>query len=228
MTRLRGRPKGGYLPDAERKPALQRIKERHRLLAKFVAAGLTRNEIAARLDMTPERVGQLTLDPAMQQLISEFRSHEHVLAMTGMDEIALLRNVSVQNALRSALAIQDNLNYYEDADERMPISAAAKIFELSADRIGFGKHTHNTNINIDFAAQLDQAIDRSRAVRTVNSRALPSPPVQLGDGVEGERHEAPRSPSVTRRVSAENLPQRARSVQGNVSTLSFEPLRRRF
>ncbi len=38
-TRTRGRPKGGYIPDSERKPALQRIKERHRLLAKFVAAG---------------------------------------------------------------------------------------------------------------------------------------------------------------------------------------------
>lgn len=174
-TRKRGRPEGGYLPDAQRKPALQRIKERHRLIAKFIAAGLTRNEIAARLDMTPERVGQLSLDPAMQNLITQFRDHPHVLDMTGMDEIALLRSLAVQNALRSAMAMRDSLDYYEDADEKMPVRESSRIFELSSDRVGFGKHTHNTNVNIDFAAQLDLAIDRSRAARTISVKADPLP-----------------------------------------------------
>ena len=168
MSRARGRPKGGYIPDQERKPALQRIKERHRLLAKFVAAGLTRNEVAARMDMCPERVGQLMLDPAMQNLIAGMREHPHVALMNGMDEIALLRSVSTQNALRAALAMQDTLNYYEEADEKVPVRESAKIFELSADRIGFGKHSTNINVNVDFAAQLDRAIDRSRQVRTIS------------------------------------------------------------
>ena len=193
MTRTRGRPKGGYLPDAERKPSLQRIKERHRLLAKFVAAGLTRNEIAARLDMTPERVGQLTLDPAMQELIASFRDHEHVRAMTGMNEIELLRNISIQNALRSAMAMSDSLNYYEDADEKMPVRESAKIFELASDRVGFGKHVTNTNVNIDFAAQLDLAIDRSRSMRTISTPRLtlegaspgPNRPSRAGTGEQG-------------------------------------------
>jgi DNA mismatch repair ATPase MutS len=219
MTRVRGRPKGGYLPDTERKPALQRIKERHRLLAKYVAAGLTRNEIAARLDMTPERVGQLTLDPAMQNLISQFRDHPHVVEMTGMDEIALLRSVSIQNALRSALAMQDTLNYYEDADEKVPVRESAKIFELSADRIGFGKHSTNINVNVDFAAQLDRAIDRSRSVRQSDSKkadhlltkADNRPMITIapsGDGVGRERlEEAQRSlPPLSERSEVRVMP----------------------
>jgi hypothetical protein len=200
---------------------LQRIKERHRLLAKFVAAGLTRNEIAGRLDMTPERVGQLTLDPAMQNLIAQFRDHDHVREMTGMDEIALLRSVSLQNALRSALALQDNLNYYEDADERMPVSSAAKIFELSADRVGFGRHATNVNINVDFAAQLDRAIDRSRSVRTISGTSTKvSPQLSLVDSGGGEECRGDAPPL---------SPQRARSVQGNEPSASLsEPVKRRF
>ncbi len=236
-TRTRGRPKGGYIPDSERKPALQRIKERHRLLAKFVAAGLTRNEVAARMDMCPERVGQLMLDPAMQNLIVSMRNNPHVMEMTGMDEIATLRSLSVQNAMRAALALQDNLNYYEDADERMPVSAAAKIFELSADRIGFGRHATNINVNVDFAAQLDRAIDRSKAVRTISSTGREPPLVLAGDG-GGQERRGDSPALLTRRVIAEDRPSpvRARSVQGNVSSpsqedvleLSSEPLRRRF
>lgn len=205
--RARGRPKGGYLPDTERKPALQRIKERHRLLAKFVAAGLTRNEIAARLDMTPERVGQLTLDPAMQNLIAQLRDHPHVTEMTGMDEISLLRSVSLQNALRSALAMQDTLNYYEDADEKVPVNESAKIFELSADRVGFGKHSTNINVNVDFAAQLDRAIDRSRSVRTISvSPAQPKAPQLVHAGGSGQECRGDAPAQLARSVTAENNP----------------------
>ncbi len=149
--------------------------------------------------------------------------------MTGMDEIATLRSISMQNAMRAALALQENLNYYEDADERMPVSAAAKIFELSADRIGFGKHTHNTNVNIDFAAQLDLAIDRSRSVRTIDARpsspaqgSLPAQP-RSGDG-EGQECRGDAPALAPRRVPAEDRPS-VRSVQGNDSPL---PLTRRF
>lgn len=170
-NRTRGRPRSGYLPDAERRPALQRIKERHRLLAKYVAAGLTRNEVAARMDMTPERVGQLMLDPAMQNLITQLREDPQVQEMNGFGDLDLLHRLSAHNATRAAMAMRDALDYYEDADEKMPVRESAKIFELSADRIGFGKHTHNTNVNIDFAAQLDIAIDQSRKAKLLSSGA---------------------------------------------------------
>lgn len=229
MSRVRGRPKGGYIPDTDRKPALQRIKERHRLLAKFVAAGLTRNEIAARLDMTPERVGQLTLDPAMQNLIAELRDHPQVLEMTGMDEIALLRSISVQNALRAAAAMRDKLDYFDDTEEGMPVVSAAKIFELSADRIGFGKHSTNINVNVDFAAQLDRAIDRSRSARTISVSPTTTggggpqlaPPVE-GRG-QGLRGDAPAL-SFARRVPTGDGSTPAVIVEDD----SSEPVKRRF
>jgi hypothetical protein len=199
---------------------LQRIKERHRLLAKYIAAGLTRNEIAARLDYTPERVGQLSLDPAMQNLVAQFRNHDHVREMAGFDEIALLRSVSVQNALRSAMAMQDTLNYYEDADERMPVRESAKIFELSADRVGFGKHATNINVNVDFAAQLDQAIDRSRSAKLVSGK-LSSPDPSREGGAGAATHTPPPAPQLSAPQEGEEprgevLPRpavRARSVQ---------------
>lgn len=223
MGRVRGRPKGGYIPDSERKPALQRIKERHRLLAKFVAAGLTRNEVAARMDMTPERVGQLMLDPAMQNLIVQLREHPHVMEMTGMDEIATLRSLSMQNALRAALAMQDTLNYYEDADEKVPVRESAKIFELSADRIGFGKHTTNINVNVDFAAQLDRAIDRSSKARVINHSPskVPGAPFQpLMDGGGQEHPHGVPAPSSDRSEVYE--------MQPFEPSRPSEPVRRRF
>jgi hypothetical protein len=153
----------------------------------------------------------------MQNLVAQFRNHDHVREMAGFDEIALLRNVSVQNALRSAMAMQDTLNYYEDADERMPVRESAKIFELSADRVGFGKHATNINVNVDFAAQLDQAIDRSRSAKLVSGK-LSSPDSSREGGAGAATHTPPPAPQLSAPQEGEEprgevLPRPTRSVQ---------------
>jgi hypothetical protein len=48
--------------------------------------------------------------------------------------------------------------------------------ELSLDRTGYGKVNKNVNINVDFAAQLEAAINRSSRARAIEAPASPLAP----------------------------------------------------
>jgi len=50
----------------------------------------------------------------------------------------------------------------EDPDAKpIPLRDLMAISRDAADRFGYGKHTTQTNVNVDFAAQLERAIRRS-------------------------------------------------------------------
>jgi hypothetical protein len=137
----------------------------------------------------------------MGELISSYRSDPEVLGSVGVGPLDQLRQLTLTNALRSAVAMSDSLDYYDEADEKMPVRESSRIFELSSDRVGFGKHSTNINVNVDFASQLDRAIAASSRVRTIDARPtnvqegvlLPSPqpkrPALEGVNSSGDRQE---------------------------------------
>jgi hypothetical protein len=214
--RARGRPKGSGLTQAERlaeRPALARIKSRHHLVARLLAAGLTRNQVASITGYSPQRISQFDNDPAMADLVATYRADPEILGSVGVGPLDQLRHLAIQAALRSMAHMHDTMDYYDDADEKMPIRESAKIFEIASDRVGFGKHSTNININADFALQLDRA--RERRMKVVEERpsaGMVVPPVQhvpsvvvslpsrgVGEGEADERRLPPPS-RIERRV----------------------------
>lgn len=196
MGRTRGRPRGGWVSPEERKPALILIRERHRLLAKYAAMGMTRNEIATIMDYSPERVGQLLNDPAMQELVVQFRDHPDVVQATAVDTIAATKSSIAKSMLRAALSIEDTLNYYEDSGERMPIRDAAKIFELFADRSGVPKHSTQT-VKHDFASALEEAVARSNKAKLIDAKVSPQVDSRQRGGAIPTPPLAPPRPTLT-------------------------------
>lgn len=202
--RTRGRPKGPWEPQP--KATLALIKERHHTVARMFAVGQTRNVIAALTGYTPERIGQLYHDPAMQELIAQYRNSPEIQDHNGISVTDLTKRIMERNMLRAAMQHSDTLTYYEEADERMPVRDSTRILEASADRVGLGKHATQTVVH-DFATQLDLAIERSRSARVVGNSPRPlvlvegtsGPSTPLGRGERGKDLVHVPSPSLDRR-----------------------------
>lgn len=222
MSRSRGRPKGGWIPDHERKPAVMRLRERHHTLAKLLATGQTRNQVAAIIGMTPERVGTLYNDPAVQNLIIQYRSDPDVVRAQGIDYIAFQREQMIALNQRMMDSVADSVTEAEESGEPIPLHKALRAIEIFSDRIGLGKHTTQTHV-YDFASELEaRRIARMKTIEAKATRPIPathpnsaplllegeapstqpaSPSPQSGDGDQGrEQVSSEPAPSLRRRA----------------------------
>jgi DNA-binding CsgD family transcriptional regulator len=139
--------------------AIKSIRERHHQLARLIAAGLTGREIASRLGMTENRISVLRSDPSIRELIATYRSEVHT---SWREHIDAVQEFATSNLLTAERMIADRL---EDADitgEPLPMRDLLALTADRMDRFGYGKHATNTNINVDFAKRLEDAIARSR------------------------------------------------------------------
>lgn len=138
---------------------LKNIKDVHHTIARLIVSGLTLTEIASEVGYTISRISVIRSSPAMEELISRYRGQ--------VDEAWQRRFDADQEAMtsvrRKALRIIED--YLDDHDETpVPIAAALKAYDTTADRSGFHRKTAKENININFAASLEEAIARSRKV----------------------------------------------------------------
>lgn len=170
MSRSRGRPKGGWIPDQERKPAVTRFRERHHTIAKLLACGQTRNQVAELVGMTPERVGQLYNDPSFQDLIAQYRHDPNVVRAQGIDAIAFQREQMVALNQRAMDHYAQRMEEVEEAGESLEPRIALRAIEIFSDRIGLGKHTTQTHV-YDFATELENR--RIARMKTIEAKVDP-------------------------------------------------------
>lgn len=191
--RGQGRPKGGWIDDKERKPVVARIRERHRHIAELFARGLTRNEVASIVCMTPERVGQFYNDPAFQELIAQYRLTVEAQAARGLDLIALQREQMIHNNQRALSHVAQRLDEAEEAGESVPLNLSLRAIEIFSDRIGLGKHTTQTKV-YDFASELETR--RITRMKTIEAKVVPrSSPSLLQGGVSASPSTPPTNSS---------------------------------
>lgn len=177
--RGRGRPKGGWVDDKERKPVVSRLTSRHHTIAKLFAAGATRNEVAIAVNMTPERVGQFANDPAFQELIAQYRTDPDVVRAQGIDLIAFQRQQMVATSQRALDHANEAMDQAEAEGGHIPLSHALRAVEIFADRIGLGKHTTTTNV-YDFASELETR--RIARMKTIEAKVSSPSSTSLPQG----------------------------------------------
>lgn len=141
------------------RPRLQNIRDLHHTIARLIVSGLTLTEIAAEVGYTVSRVSVIKGSPAMEELISRYRGQ--------VDEAWRRRWDADQEAMtsvrrKSLRIIEDALDDHEE--NPVPLAIALKAYDSTADRSGFHRKTAKENININFAASLEEAISRSRKV----------------------------------------------------------------
>lgn len=135
-----------------------KLRDSHHRIARLAAAGLRPGEIAQRCGYGRERVGQLLTNPAMEELVARYREKVDEAFAANQDEYYEL---ATSNMLAAERHIADQIAEADEAGELLPIRTALAISRDAADRFGYGKRQTNVNVNVDFAAQLERAIQRS-------------------------------------------------------------------
>lgn len=136
----------------------KKLRDSHHRIARLAAAGLRPFEIAQRSGYGRARVTALLSNPAMEELVARYREKVDEAFATNQDEYYEL---ATSNMLAAERHIADQIAEADEAGELLPIRTALAISRDAADRFGYGKRQTNVNVNVDFAAQLERAIQRS-------------------------------------------------------------------
>ena len=202
----RGRPRLGSEALRERAPPLKQYRARHHTVARLLAAGYTRNQVAGLTGYTPERISQL-MCPAFQDIILGYQSLGEVHEATGLTKLELVRRMTVDNLVQATMMEADVIHEIKQSES--VLDHAHKIFRIkdsAADRVGFSKQAVNINVNGDFASQLERAVRESDRAKVIDlqpvpeSASAPCPKARVEDGGGGERSGLPPPTKFIRRV----------------------------
>lgn len=184
--------------------AVSKIRDSHHRVARLLALDLSQTEVARRTGYSYTRVNLLWQDPAFRDLVSKYRAKIDAKITEVEEEYVELL---VGNRMKAERQISDKLDAADEADELLPTRDLLAISRDAADRTGFGKHSTQTNINVDWASKLERTIARSKRAsnaKIVEGQVIPSPPLAAqppqGEAQEvGSSHDAPTAPLIQRR-----------------------------
>lgn len=152
------------------KPIIQRLRDPHHRLARFIAMGHN-NAAAAQLGgYSIARVQMFLQDPAFNQLVTEYRN---MVNESFKDQVDEYMQLSVGNMVKAERQIAEHFDKADEEGELLPLSKLDTISQGRMDRFGYGKKQTNLNVNVDFAAQLEKA--RQRSGRTIDAVKAPQP-----------------------------------------------------
>lgn len=152
---------------------IQNLRDTHHRIARAVASGLSNGDVAATCGISYNRVSILRSDPAFMELVAHYRA---VLTAQWAEAADPVTDYLRQNALKAQAMLSDKLDHATEQGEFLPTRDLLGIAELGLDRTGYGKVNKNVNINVDFAAKLEAARQRSDQLRNV--RTIEAPPTQ--------------------------------------------------
>lgn len=148
-----------------RVPAVKNLKDSHHMVARLLAIGLRPGEVADRTGYSRVRISILQADPSFQELMVHYRSAENEVFYEARDEYY---DTQTSGRNKAARQIIDQLDEADESGEKIPLRTLLSIHDSFADRTGYGKRSTQVNINVDFAAKLDQAIKKANNVKTID------------------------------------------------------------
>jgi DNA-binding CsgD family transcriptional regulator len=134
---------------------IKNLRDSHHIMARLIVSGLSLAEIAEETGYSITRVSVLRNSPAMKELCDRYRGDDHETWKARRDERYEAILAAGTKAWRQ---IVDAL----DEPEPLPVTTLLKIADSSSDRVGYHRKTTKENINVNFAARLEEAIKRSR------------------------------------------------------------------
>lgn len=152
------------------KPAVKVFRDSHHMVARLFAVGLRPGEVSARSGYSLNRISTLYGSPAFKELIAQYRDSVNDGWKESVDEYF---DLVTANRTISARLLNDKLSVAEPDD--LSVRELVAIHADSADRSGYPKRSVAVNVNLDFAAKLDAAIQRSDKARVIEHVPSPSP-----------------------------------------------------
>jgi hypothetical protein len=157
------------MPRARTEP-IQKFRDSHHRMARLFASGLRVGEVAELTGYSVSRVSLFHSSPAFQDLIAEKRKVEDEIAR---DRITQYNDLILSNGLKAERKLADKLDDDDDSEE-LSVRELISIARDAADRVGLSKRSIQTNVNMDFAAMLDRAIERSN-IPSQDLKLIPRP-----------------------------------------------------
>lgn len=146
------------LPEQGKVNNVVRIRDSHHAVAKLFAMGLRPKEVAEISGYSLSRISMLRRSPMMDNLINEYRNLETTEWLEARDEYY---DTITRGRVMAARLTVDKLAEMEPED--ISFRELIMIHSDFADRTGYPKRQLAINVNVDFAAKLDRAVERSKA-----------------------------------------------------------------
>lgn len=153
--------------------AVKRFRDPHHKLAKLMAWGLRIGDAAAKSGYSVTRAAQLNEDPAFRELVARYATD---ITEKWDENVEDFVEMATGNMIKAERQIAERLEKADEDDELLPVRDLIAISRDAADRLGFGKKQTNVNVNVNFAAQLEQRMKRAKNVTPIAGE--PSPPLQ--------------------------------------------------
>jgi hypothetical protein len=145
--------------------SLQRIRDTHHFLARYLALGAGPAEASAVTGYSVNRISILLGDPSFQQLLTFYRDdrNKEYLQMKAHVEERLMANM-----LTAEAKITEQL---EDDENDLSIMQLNKLVEMRADRLGYGPTSKSSNVSVLVDAAALQAM-KERLTKHLETRDL--------------------------------------------------------
>ena len=139
---------------------IQNIRDSHHAVARMMASGLNNLQISQIVGISLPTAARYRRDPAIQELVAHYRA---LVTEEWLEEVDTISQMSVSAIAKGLRTIHD---HFDDADARgelVPMNRALSVVSDLMDRFGYGKKTSSVNLNVNYAAELEAAIQRQRA-----------------------------------------------------------------
>lgn len=177
---------------------VQKLRDTHHRLARFLAAGLRVGEAAERSGYSYNSACTLRKDPAFLELVERYRDK---ITESFVESADTYHELLFSNMVKAERMLADKIEAAEDEGEFLPTRDLIAISRDAADRTGYGKRQTNLNVNVDFAAKLEATIARSRQIegRRVSAPSLaPQSPVPNHSPAVAKEPATPSAPALRR------------------------------
>lgn len=164
------RPDLALLNEARPVTVLQSLRDNHHRIARAVASGIPNQQVAALCGIGMNRVSMLKQDPAFNDLVAHYRS---IITAEWAEHADTVTEFLGSVRTKSLAMLEDKLCAAADNNEFLPTRELVAMAELGLDRTGYGKVNKNINVNVDFAAQLEAARNRSSRARDISPPLAP-------------------------------------------------------
>ncbi len=136
-------------------PVFARYRVSHHAVAMMLAAGLEPFEIERRTGFTRRRLTILQADPTFQELITYYAKREQEKFVPLIEEVEHLK---AHNTLVANRQIRDRLEADDEAE--VPRIAIRELIAIGGSTKTVD-HKHSGSVDLNIAARLDRAIERS-------------------------------------------------------------------
>lgn len=140
-------------------PAIARLRDPHHRLARLIASGLKVNEAAIEAGFSLARAYVLHADPSFQNLVESYRKDIREAFVSGQEDYYNEVTALNRKALRH---IHEHFDKAEEEGDLVPLRMAHSVFTDTSDRVGIPKKSTSINVNLDFAAKLEERLKRAR------------------------------------------------------------------